>query len=357
MRLKAIIFTALIMLTIPSWSQQACNGQLHVSRVSAYQQDSKVHLFMHIIYSNDLVNPTEALYVSPTLKADEQSAMFSAMIFDGKSKQVLSRDNNIVVVYDEEYGQYNFDIEYITNYEDWMQGASLCFASELRQAGETKAVYVDCVFDNLQINSSHKLGEVPEGRRGMLKPLKPYKLALRTNLLLPLLNIGVAVPLGNRWSVGADWYTPWVFRNSDHKHAFQLQLLSLEGRYWLGSKHSKGEENRQYRLLGHSLGAFFATGKYDFERNYKGDQGEFFVGGVDYMYSMPIFRKRMHLELSLGVGFLRASAYEYRVYQQPGGKGYYEDKNFRKVTRYVGPIKASVALVLPLRWGKTKTNE
>lgn len=30
--------------------------------------------------------------------------------------------------------------------------------------------------------------------------------ALRTNLLLPLLNFGVEVPIGNRWSVGADYY-------------------------------------------------------------------------------------------------------------------------------------------------------
>ena len=33
--------------------------------------------------------------------------------------------------------------------------------------------------------------------------------AIRSNFLLPLLNIGVAVPIDNRWSVALDWYYPW----------------------------------------------------------------------------------------------------------------------------------------------------
>ena len=108
------------------------------------------------------------------------------------------------------------------------------------------------------------------------------------------------------------------------------------------------ENARTFRFADYT---FVATGKYDFEHNYKGDQGEFFAGGLDYLYAMPIFKGRLHLELSLAVGFLRASAYSYHVYQ-PGGKGYYDDKNFREVTRYVGPLKASVALVVPLRYSK-----
>ena len=152
MRVKALLTILICLLCIPAFAQQACNGQLHASRLAATQQEGLIHLFMRITYSTDLINTNETMYVSPTLKTDGQSVSFSAMVFDGKSKQVRSRDNNIVVVYDEAYGQFNFDIEYIGRYEDWMQGASLCFVSELRQGGETKAVYVDCVLDNLQVS-------------------------------------------------------------------------------------------------------------------------------------------------------------------------------------------------------------
>ena len=41
--------------------------------------------------------------------------------------------------------------------------------------------------------------------------LKPV-IALRSNLLLPLMNVGVQVPLGNRFSIGADWYYPFIRR-------------------------------------------------------------------------------------------------------------------------------------------------
>ena len=168
--------------------------------------------------------------------------------------------------------------------------------------------------------------------------------------MLPLLNVGVEYPIGNRWSVGADVYYPWLFRSSSHKNCIQAFAIEVEGRYWLGKKHKAGEENRPYRLQGHSVGAFAASGKYDFEHNYKGNQGEFYVFGIDYLYAVPIFKGRAHMEFSLALGYFHTSAYDYHVYTKPGGKGYYDDKNFRSVTNYVGPVKATVALVLPLRF-------
>lgn len=316
-------------------------GQLHVSRVSTYTKDGQSHLYMHFVYSSDILNNDQTLYVSPILKDDAHSYQLPAMVIDSQSKKVRFRDQDVIVVADEPYGNFIFEIDYIINYEPWMDEASLCFESKEFKQGEFQKEYLDCVVDHLK-EYVDKLKNAP---------LNPYKVALRTNLLLPLLNIGMEVPIGNRWSVGVDWYNFWLFRHDNHKNSTQLQFLSVEGRYWLGKKHRAGEENRQYRLQGHSVGAFVATGKYDFEHNYKGDQGEFIAGGLDYLYAMPICKGRLHLEFSLAVGFLRASAYSYHVYQ-PGGKGYYDDKNFREVTRYVGPLKASVALVVPLRYSK-----
>lgn len=190
--------------------------------------------------------------------------------------------------------------------------------------------------------------------------LMPYKVKqtkqfgyIRTNLLLPLLNVGFELPIGNRWSVAADWYYPWFFRSSDHKNCFQIDGLAVEGRYWFGKKHASGVENKQYRLLGHSVAAFAMVGRYDLERNYSGHQGTYIMGGVDYLYAMPIFKKKMHLEFSIGVGYLYTKATRYDVFVE-GGKGY-RDKYFRKKVNYFGPLRASIALVIPIKWTKTIT--
>lgn len=170
---------------------------------------------------------------------------------------------------------------------------------------------------------------------------------LRTNLLLPLLNIGFEVPIGNRWSVAADWYYPWAFRSSSHKNCYQIDGLALEGRYWFGSKHTKGEENKQYRLLGHAVSVFAMGGRYDLEHNYKGHQGEYILGGVDYMYAKTAFKGKMHLEFYFGLGYLYTRAKRYEVYEREG-KGYY-NKDFRKKVTYFGPIRAGISLVLPIK--------
>ena len=176
--------------------------------------------------------------------------------------------------------------------------------------------------------------------------------AVRTNLLLPLLNVGLEYAIDNRWSVGADWYYPWLFRNSGHKNCFQGLGLGIEGRYWLGKQHASGAENIGQRLLGHSVGAFVMTGKYDLEHNYEGYQGEYILGGIDYLFAKPICRGRLHLELSLGVGYFHSRATSYQVYEH-GGKGY-RDKDFRKNIKYFGPLKAAVTLMVPLYVTRTK---
>lgn len=184
-------------------------------------------------------------------------------------------------------------------------------------------------------------------------PVRPRQtiLAFRTNALaVPFLNVGVEVPLGNRWSVGADWYYPWLWRSShatgvDHTgKCMEALALNLEVRYWPG--------NRKARLLGHSAGVFAMAGYYDLERNFHGFQGEFATGGLDYLYACPLFKGNMHLELSLGLGYFYSQAREYWVYHE-GGKGYRE-KDMAKTIRYWGPVKATVSLVVPIKGGKRR---
>ena len=173
-------------------------------------------------------------------------------------------------------------------------------------------------------------GITPEAAKKMI-------LALRTNLLLPALNVGAELPIGDHWSVGADWYYPWLWRMPDHKDCFQAVSLGLEGRYWFGE--------RKQKLTGHSLGLFSYAGYYDFELDYKGYQGEFASVGLDYLYSLPL-KSGLRMEFSFGAGYLFSLARSYQVYEE-GGKGY-KDKDMAKRVDYWGPLKATVSLVVPI---------
>lgn len=164
---------------------------------------------------------------------------------------------------------------------------------------------------------------------------------LRTNLLVPFSNFGVEYCIDNRWSVGADYYFPWIFRNPDHRNCFQLLGGGIEGRYWFGR--SRTEEDR---LEGHSVGLSLSGGYYDFERGYTGKQGEFVGIGVDWLYGLPIFNDRMHLEFTLGLGYIYSYVKPYDVFE-PGGKAF--KRGYTENFNWMGPVKAGVSLVVPVK--------
>ena len=172
------------------------------------------------------------------------------------------------------------------------------------------------------------------------KQIKKTIMGLRTNLLLPAANAGVEICLGNRWSLEADYYFPWIKRSSQHKDAFQSLFWGINTRYWLG-------RNRFYekRLLGHSVGVGAYAGYYDIEHNYTGHQGEFAAVSIDYLYALPICRGKLHLQFNAGIGYLYSYARPYDVFE-PGGKAFRE--GFTKNTHWVGPIKAAVSVVIPI---------
>lgn len=164
---------------------------------------------------------------------------------------------------------------------------------------------------------------------------------LRTNLLVPFSNFGIEYCIDNRWSVGADYYFPWIFRNPDHRNCFQILGGGIEGRYWFGD--FRTEEDR---LEGHSVGVNLSGGYYDFERGYTGNQGEFINIGVDYLYSLPIFGDRLHLEITAGIGYIYSFVKPYDVFE-PGGKAY--KRGYTKNVNWFGPTKAGVSLVVPIK--------
>lgn len=172
-------------------------------------------------------------------------------------------------------------------------------------------------------------------------PAKVPIASIRTNLLVPALNVGAELPIGNHWSVAADYYFPWFWPSQKNKNCFEFLGWSVEGRYWFGR-----DRKPQDRLKGHSVGVYVAGGYYDFERNYRGMQGEFVSPGLDYTYSMAIGRqKNMHLQFTLAVGYIRSWGRTYDVYGDYGEL--YPDEG-TLIWDYVGPTKAAVSLVVPI---------
>lgn len=182
--------------------------------------------------------------------------------------------------------------------------------------------------------------------------------ALRSNLLCTLMNIGVEVPLSNRFSLGADWYYPWAMRSwvnsafPAQKYCIQGLAASLEARWWLGDRHSKITGDPRYRLRGHSIGLVATGGYYDGEYDWKGEQGEFIALGLDYMYALPLGKGGAHFEFNLGAGYLLNS---YRRYNVRYEGGYLIGDGPKTVRHWPVPMRARVSLVIPIT--KAQRNE
>ena len=176
-------------------------------------------------------------------------------------------------------------------------------------------------------------------------------LALKTNLLydaVSWLNFSVEVPVGERFSALYYHQFPW-WNWGKGKNEYCMRFLSIgaEGRWWFKPMPREKTENRikRDRLMGHFLGVYGESGKWDFER--KRDicyQGEHWSAGLSYGYAMPV-GKRMNLELSVSVGY---ASIAYRGYT-PSEDYEILWRDPEKVGRwhYIGPTKAQVSLVLP----------
>ena len=180
------------------------------------------------------------------------------------------------------------------------------------------------------------------------EPSRYPVLAFRSNLLVPGLNVGMEVPIGNRNSIGIDYYYPWAWPKAENKNCFELLGWNLEWRYWFGRNRTKYD-----RLQGHSLGIYGSIGYYDFEYNFSGHQGEFANVGIDYTFAKAVGKKKsVHFEFSIGVGCIYSQARKYSVIE--ANSPLISDKITKNVW-FVGPTKANISLVVPI-FKKVKPN-
>ena len=358
-------------------------GQAHVSRVLLYRDgQGKVHLEMRVTYSTDLLNRGEKLYVSPQLRDGDERLTFAPMVFDGKSKRWRVRNSDVIVVADEAYGNFHFDIHYVGTYLQWMRGSSLAFLSEEIVSGGVRNHFTDLLFDNLQVplrsegekiqplvagssepftqpapvatqtvpEQAAKPAKAPKEKKVKLAKAPKEKLAkaksepetggrfhLRTNLLYDIAllpNVGLELGVSPKVSVVLNAGGNWI--KNDHKHWYWRVLTAdVEGRYWLGKRPSyNGFQHR-----GHHVGIYGAVYRYDIEFGHKGQMGDFAYGaGFSYGYSFPIGH-RLSLDMALGVGYIGGKYKEYEP--QDDCYVWLADKQ----RHYFGPTKAEVTLV------------
>lgn len=164
------------------------------------------------------------------------------------------------------------------------------------------------------------------------------QVAVKTNVAmdaLRLLNLGVEVGLGKKWTLDIPvYYNPWKY--SDTK---QLKLLMAqpELRFWLCEKfngHFFGLHGMGGTYNTKGLNLPFAIWKDMKDYRY---QGTFYGGGFSYGYQF-ILGKHWNLEASVGLGYARV---QYEKYSCDNCIGLLE----KSKKNYFGPTKAALSLI------------
>lgn len=168
-------------------------------------------------------------------------------------------------------------------------------------------------------------------------------LALKTNILydiLSLTNFSVEIPVyKERLSLLYYHQFPWwTWGQANNEFCTRFLSIGGEARVWFKTKD---------RLNGHFLGAYCESGKYDFEFQRRiCYQGEFYSAGLSYGYARAI-GKHLNLEFSISAGY---ASIPYRGYT-PSVDYTILWRDSEKVGRlhYIGPTKAQISLVVPIR--------
>lgn len=178
--------------------------------------------------------------------------------------------------------------------------------------------------------------------------VRDWRWELHTNLLVPALNIGAGVTLGEkrRFSLAADWYFPWLWPSKKNRWCFEVLALGLEGRWWF-----RDGSDPLRRGTGPSIGLGVMAGYFDLERRYKGIQGEFLAPSLDFRWTFPINHRRWRLGIGVGAGYFRSRTRNYTVYSEYGDL--YRDGEWSNIINYAGPVRADVTLTIPI-WHDTR---
>lgn len=175
---------------------------------------------------------------------------------------------------------------------------------------------------------------------------------LKTNMLYDAataVNYAVEIPFNEKFSLQLQQHTPWWLTKSN-KHCLQFLSLGGEFRWWFAPRPRHASEDRKLRdaLMGHFVGVYGFSGKSDIQwgRDFGCYQFEFVSGGLTYGYAMPV-GKYLNLEFSISAGYARIP-YQHYI-PTDDWQILIRDKNKAGTLHYVGPTKAEISLVIPIR--------
>jgi hypothetical protein len=171
---------------------------------------------------------------------------------------------------------------------------------------------------------------------------------VKTNLLYDLAltpNVGLEVPLGDRWSISADFLRGWWLKRN-WSFCWQVESFGVEGRFWLSDR------TGQSRQGGWFIGAFVQTGFYDFQlKRTEGVQGEHTVmPGFSAGYTRPL-RGGWSLEFTLGAAYLTNDYRRYSVEETHDG---HELIRLGSPMRFVGVMPCKVGVSLQYTFTKVR---
>ena len=169
--------------------------------------------------------------------------------------------------------------------------------------------------------------------------------AIRSNLLLPLMNVGIEYPIAPHWSLEADWHYPWIWPARANKNCFEMLCLTAGARWWMRKPRDLSWRGRA-DLTGPSLGLNAMAGYYDFERDFKGRQGEFAGAQLDFTYGTQLGKSALRMEFTIGAGYVFTQSRTYHVNYEGGLL--LKDDYYEYINHWFGPTKLAVSLVIPI---------
>jgi len=175
--------------------------------------------------------------------------------------------------------------------------------------------------------------------------------AFRTNALVPLMNVGLELPIGNVVSLEADGYFPWV-KPEFCGHLACAQALHADAgiRFWFNTRR-QGD-----RLLGHSLALKAGATKFDLGWNKGVGTGEYHMAGrqgasteatLDYMYAFRL-GSALRMEVGAGFGAVYHRDFSYDQYEK-GGPLLRDARLIETRGWFFGPAMVHVNIVLPIK--------
>lgn len=170
-----------------------------------------------------------------------------------------------------------------------------------------------------------------------------HPFALKTNLLYDiagLMNLGVEVPIKDRWSVMGEFnYSMWF--SEVKQRSIQSCWGNVEGRYWLGNSTKRASYANKMRGL--FVGLYASGGVYDLEWREKGYQGSFYSVGASAGYVYKLSRG-FSIENSLNIGFLHTRYDKYNAKFSDTDNQWTLVRDYKGTFNWVGPTMLKVSL-------------